>query len=239
MSVEKTPKVIYVEKTSTADWANRHDFYCRDKNLEVVAEEDLEKYPYLPPGGSPGDMFLRNPYESNPTFIDVKNAESTFFKTKILKIQQIFQKLGVKTLKIEAFLKKKSTRKNEWSADGKYKVVDAKINGGKETKETRLEQYCSFNTYDGIPDWEEAHKCAMDSGLGNDPDVSHFLAEAHPKLKNRKRRGEVKCFLSSELNESLDVAFKITSPFIEFAASYKEILEEKKEIELKITYSYE
>lgn len=238
MCVEKTPKVIYIEKTSNADWANRHDLF-RDKNLEVVAEEDINDYPYLPPGGSPGDMFLRNPYESNPTFVDIKNAENTFFKTKIQKIQEIFQRLGVKSLEIDAFLKNESTKKINWSASGNYEVVEAKISGGKERKEIQLLQYCTRDTYYGMPDWEDACKYAKDSGLGNDPDVSHFLEEANPKLKNRKLRGEVKCSLSSELNESLDVALKITSPLIGASASYTEILERRQEIELKITYSYE
>lgn len=156
------------------------------------------------------DVLILEPYTKR--YIAAPQAEQEFFKGKFNTLSNIARLLGA--TKVEYKFKSFDETKRELNANGEISCRSVDVSGSyaEQHRERYKSLYEKKRDYPGdytLEGFKEAEKICKDTGLIYDPGFKDLLAQRNPKHPNPLKKETFRIELSSELNNSFEIAFNL------------------------------
>ncbi len=222
--MENLPSVINVVSDERSDNYMYFDGGAAIKNnhdILVVSEDSiatqLGAY-ILPYGVKDGDVLVRNPYESEPTYVRATEAAIELWKGKCVKVIDLMGRLGAAKCQFESCTVESKRRERCSKVSGQYKLVkaDVKVNQQIEEKCKKKLELTSVTALEPIEltheEWAEVKQYAIESNLWQEADIRTIIIQREPGVKRRELKTfSLTCEVSSECNKILDTAFGLSA----------------------------
>ncbi len=215
------------------------------KGIQVISEDyDLEnlqkEIKFIGIQSDKEQVFVKDPFDKN-TYVEITKAEKHFFKNKIKNYKKIALLLGAKSFSAKAEFIEENKFTTDATGNISHTVVDIDIALKKELSSkfddtynlnSALNPIENFNRQRGF---EEANDLVKKLNFYNEIDIVGLIENNDPTLQSREVQQNVKLELTSELNDLLEMSFKLNAMGSVFGlgASFKSTTQSVKKIILE------
>lgn len=179
-----------------------------------------------------GQLLVRNPFDPH-LYLDAIKAEQEVIQTKIVLLSEIFKNLGAKSITADCHVIKSQIRKV--TGKGKMRLKNVKLDADLKSKmESKYNLYTELDaTYPGEFDLSSYKRAKelCDRWFASDEKTKSLVRQRNPEDSNLPTSFTHQYSLTSEINNTLDIAFNAISVIGKGNFNYTSELEEKNEIE--------
>lgn len=251
MNIDNPKNVIRIERDELAlnykyreggEFLNNIDI-C---SYEYEFPELNRRYDFHPIGFVPqvGDTYVKSPFGEN-LYIEIEYFSDYILECKSNCISNIARLLGASSYSFEIEVEDISNRSWDLKAGMSYSSVSAELQVKRATQEKLNKRFADRKLYSHgrrptAQEFREAEDFAKQYGLYTDNKVKALLNERNPNSANMVRQMCVTFSLSQEMNQSLDIAFKLNAMKGVFGlnAAFNEATEQKKTINGKLDIQF-
>jgi hypothetical protein len=209
---ELTGQVLHIvspERAINYKWEENADKL--PSGLQIISIDDYNSLPDSIKRSRFGnvnlnDVLILEPYTKR--YIAATQAEQEFFKGKFNTLTNIARLLGA--TKVEYKFESLEEKKRELNANGDF--VDVSVGYAEQHREQYKSLYEKKRDYPGdytLEGFKEAEKICKDTGLIYVPRFKDLLNQRNPKYPNPIKKETYRIELSSELNDSFEIAFNL------------------------------
>ncbi|MDE5829497.1 MAG: hypothetical protein K2H48_05860 [Duncaniella sp.] len=157
------------------------------------------------------DVFLFEPYSKR--YILSSNAEDSFFERKFYKIAEIARLLGASSISHEVTLVEVMQRVLSATGDITYKAVEVSAEVKRDYEEKIRNTYKLHEDFTSpkltLEGYNRAKEICIETSLIQVPVFEHLLAMRDPSHPSSLKYYEKNINLAQDINEGLEVAFKL------------------------------
>lgn len=215
----KTEKnIIHItsdEKSRNYKWEK--DANKVSKNIEIASIDDIQALPldvrrkmFSVQDIEEGMVFIKDPFSER--YYLASEVADKFSDNKYNALSRIAMYLGAKRIITEIESVKIKSREFNSESGLTYKVVDGGLNINSSTTELYKKKYNKEETFDGVSNekgYQKAKEFSERTGLIYDPSIEYLLEARHPDNDNKKRSEDIRTEITSECDNSLDIAFSL------------------------------
>lgn len=217
-SYKPQKNVIHV----TSDEKSRNYLWERDsdkvsKNIEIVSVDELQSLPFEARRKmfsvqdiEEGMVFVKDPFSSR--YYLASEVADKLSDNKYNALSRIAMYLGAKRIVREIESVKTKSREFNSETGVTYKVVDVGLNIHSSSTEGYKKRYNKEEIFDGIATesgYQKAVEYCEKTGLIYDDSIQYLLEARNPKNDNKKRHEDIRTEITSECENSLDIAFSL------------------------------
>ena len=213
------PQVVYLtneeEAVNLVWFQNVPKYITTDSRIKVATIEGInEQGALVPKDATVGDVLILNPYEE-ATYLQAEDTQRNDNKVvKLLKLTEIFQKLGASSYKINYGVKSKKEREFDEKVGVKYKIVNGEESVKLKTEEMKqmgieIDGEFAGNKVVSEKSYREAQALAFRYKLLDNQYVKSLINKRAPGQEHPMEREHIKIELMEDYNKRLDVAAKL------------------------------
>lgn len=214
--------VIYIaespEQAINCRWHSRNTI-LNNGDIDVLTSEKIKKLGenkenfYLPYDLSPGDILVRHPY--NEGYIQTIDAEDKYFDASMNGMINVARWLCATKISYKKYNIKEFKREIDNNNNIQYKQIDVSLNTRKKIEEHFLKEESKITKFQKeeltIEKFEKAKSIAQKRGLYLSEDIRNLFDLRNPELGPAMTSITVNTKISSSLDKTLDIAFKLNT----------------------------
>lgn len=159
-------------------------------------------------------VFVKNPFANE--YIEISQSENRLFSSKISIYRRVAAVLGAKTFRAKAVFveEKKRTLDADLEASARTVELDATYKAIQEEKLNKTYElesdFESAVDFDRSLAYEQAKQLIMNLQMESEQEIVDLIENNNPQYQNREVRQRIKLQLTNELNDLLEISFKLT-----------------------------
>ncbi|MHA7941726.1 hypothetical protein ACJOV8_001430 [Formosa sp. 3Alg 14/1] len=188
------------------------------------------------------DILIAHPFKPN-TYLGIETNTDDIQIDKLNDFAYIAQLLGATKFKVTQVTEDFTSKINEADANIQTKAGGGGAGFKQEASENTKKKYIKELSYPGAqPNYEEAYKELMNTGLFIDSQVKNLVKSRNPeKVNNNLNKNQIIAFsVTSEINNNLDIAANLSAlgGTLNISSGFKRRVETKSKIELTIEIEF-
>jgi hypothetical protein len=235
---EKGPKSILILddiKTRSVKWEKEYD---PDGDFQVISLEELNNLPYKFDSGRPkiGQIYIQHPFKSE-IYLNPSINPGEIETIKLRQLAQLSAILGAKHFKTKLINREVLEKSRSGESDFSNIVNEVKVGAQNNLGQVISDSFELDIEFDGfVPQYQEAHDYAIQSGLSKDKKIWEFIQTRNPSHNNLARKYTERINLSEEINKNLEIgaSLKAFAGQLNIGAKYSSTKKEIKIVELEI-----